>query len=77
MMPKKSGYSLCAFIKDNPNTNDIPVVMVTGFNTEITQEMAESIGADGYLAKPVQPKKIHDIISRLLMPNHRTAKLRR
>ena len=72
VMPKKSGYSLCAYIKGNPNTKDIPVVMVTGFNTEINEEIAEGMGADGYLVKPVQPNIIHDIISRLLMRDHRT-----
>ncbi|MFC1865700.1 response regulator [Chloroflexota bacterium] len=74
VMPKKSGYSLCAYIKGNPNTKDIPVVMVTGFNTENNEEIAEDMGADGYLVKPVQPNEIRDIISRLLMRNHRTTK---
>lgn len=71
VMPKKSGYSLCEYIKNNPNTKDIPVVMVTGFKAEINKDVVESVGADGYLEKPVQPNKIHGIISRLLMDDHR------
>lgn len=74
VMPKKSGYSLCAYIKGNPNTKDIPVVMVTGFNTEIGEENAESMGADDYLIKPVKPNELHDIISRLLMRTPQTTK---
>ena len=74
MMPKKSGYTLCVLIKSNPNTKDIPVVMVTGLDTEINKEIGENMGADGYLVKPVQPNKIHNIISRLLMCEHQTTK---
>ena len=68
MMPKKSGYTLCVLIKSNP------VVMVTGLDTEINKEIGENMGADGYLIKPVQPNKIHDIISKLLMCKYQTTK---
>jgi CheY-like chemotaxis protein len=67
IMPKKSGYSLCSYIKCNPNTKDIPVVMVTCLGTEIDKEIAEDMGADGYLVKPVHHNKMHDIISKLLI----------
>ena len=66
MMPKKSGYTLCAYLKSNRNTKDIPVVMVTGLSTEINKEIGEKMGADGYLVKPVRPNQLHNIISRLL-----------
>ncbi len=75
MMPKKSGYSLCAHLKWNPNTKDIPVVMVTGLNAEINQDIGDCMGADGYLLKPVQVNKIRDLISRLVDNNQQSRKL--
>ena len=66
MVPQKSGYTLCAHLKSNPNTKDISVVMVTGLGTEINKEIGEEMGADGYLVKPVWPNQLHNIISRLL-----------
>ena len=37
MMPNISGYTLCARLKENPNTKDIPVVMVTGLGTDMNK----------------------------------------
>jgi DNA-binding response OmpR family regulator len=74
MMPKKSGYTLCAHIKSNPDTKNIPVVIVTGLDTEINKEIGVNMGADGYLVKPAQPNELQNTISRLLMFKHQTAK---
>jgi DNA-binding response OmpR family regulator len=41
--------------------------MVTCLGTEIDKEIAEDMGADGYLVKPVHPNKMHDVISKLLI----------
>ena len=67
MMPKTSGYTICAQLKSNPKTKGIPVVMVTGLGTKINKEIGREMGADGYLVKPVRPDQLHDIISRLLV----------
>jgi CheY-like chemotaxis protein len=66
MMPEVSGYTVCAKIKDNPETKDIPVVMVTGLGNEFNKKIGEEMGADGYLTKPVTPDQLLSIISRFL-----------
>ena len=66
MMPQISGYTLCKKLKNNPNTQDIPVIMVTGLNMKMNEEIGGFMGADGYLAKPVKPKKLQSMITRLL-----------
>jgi len=71
MMPKTSGYTICAQLKSNPNTKDIPVVMVTGLGTKMNKEIGREMGANGYLVKPVQPDQLHGIISRLLRVDER------
>lgn len=66
MMPKISGYTVCAKIKGNPDTKDIPVVLVTGLGMEMNKKIGEEMGANGYLIKPVTPDQLLGIISRFL-----------
>jgi len=66
MMPKLSGYSVCALLKSNPDTKDIPVVMVTGLGAEMNMKIAKEMGVDGYLVKPVKPDKLHEVFYKYL-----------
>ena len=66
MLPKINGYALCEHLKNNPNTKDIPVVMIIGLYEEINKEISKEIVADAYLKKPVWPNQLYDILSRLL-----------
>lgn len=53
MMPRMSGFQVCAKLKRDPNTSDIPVVMVTALNEVADVERAVECGADDFLTKPV------------------------
>ena len=53
MMPRMSGFQVCARLKQNPATRDIPVVMVTALNEVGDVERAVDSGADDFLTKPV------------------------
>lgn len=53
MMPRKSGFQVCAELKADPKLRDIPVVMVTALNEAGDVERAVDAGADDFLTKPV------------------------
>lgn len=53
MMPRMSGFQVCAKIKKNAATADIPIVMVTALNEVSDVERAVESGADDFLTKPV------------------------
>lgn len=53
MMPRMSGFQACARIKADPQTRDIPVLMVTALNEVGDVERAVECGADDFLTKPV------------------------
>jgi two-component system cell cycle response regulator len=53
MMPRMSGFQVCAKLKKDPVTRDIPVVMVTALNEVGDVERAVESGADDFLTKPV------------------------
>ena len=55
MMPDMDGYQVCAELKANPVTQDIPVIFVTA-KTEVTDEQKGfELGAVDYITKPVSP----------------------
>jgi putative two-component system response regulator len=72
MMPGMSGYTLCKKLKGNPITSDIPVIMVTGLDTKMNEDIGCAMGADAYLAKPVKPKQLRNMVSRLLRTNNQS-----
>lgn len=53
MMPRMSGFQLCAKLKGEPATRDIPIVMVTALSDVGDVERAVESGADDFLTKPV------------------------
>ncbi len=53
MMPRMSGFQLCARLKADPATRDVPVIMVTALNEVSDIERSVESGADDFLTKPV------------------------
>lgn len=53
MMPRMSGFQLCAKLKADPKTKHIPIIMVTALNEVSDMERAHDCGADDFLTKPV------------------------
>jgi CheY-like chemotaxis protein len=58
VMPKLDGYQVCAMLKSDARTRDIPVVFVTGMDDPDDDEKGFAAGAAGYLTKPVRPAMV-------------------
>ena len=65
-MPKTDGFSLCKQIKQNPDTEHVKVLAVTGFDTPENRARIMNAGADDYLAKPLGKRDILDCVDALL-----------
>ncbi len=52
MMPVMEGTTLCQHVKNNFNTNHIPVILMSAKTTEADRIAGISIGADAYVTKP-------------------------
>ncbi|CAK0756748.1 two-component system, chemotaxis family, response regulator WspR [Gammaproteobacteria bacterium] len=52
MMPQMDGYTVCAKIKENPDTRDISVIFVTAKTDVPDQELGFNLGAVDYITKP-------------------------
>ena len=52
MLPGESGVELLKFLKANPDTCEIPVIMATAKGMEYDKIQSLDLGADDYLVKP-------------------------
>ena len=75
MMPEMDGNTLCAKLKSNPETNIIPVILLTAKSRDEDKLEGLETGADAYLVKPFNM----DILRRKvvnLIDSHRLLRLK-
>lgn len=66
IMPDKSGYEVCAFVRGQKALANTPVLLISGIvNDEVTKQ-ADSCHADGVLKKPFQGTSLKDRVLELL-----------
>jgi len=66
VMPRKNGYELCRWMKNEPKTKHIPVVMCTSKSEEFDVYWGMKQGADAYITKPYHPPDLVEVVNRLL-----------
>ena len=66
MMPKMDGTTLCAKLKSNINTNDVPIILLTAKSREEDQLEGLQTGADAYILKPFNMDILRRTIINLL-----------
>jgi DNA-binding response OmpR family regulator len=71
MMPRKNGYILCAELKKNKKTRDIPIILLTAVGeavptTSYSHADGKATEADDYIPKPVDAGSLVEAIERLL-----------
>ena len=60
MMPKKSGYDVCRYIRSQDE--EVPVIMLTAKGEEIDKVVGLELGADDYITKPFG---VHELLARI------------
>ena len=58
MMPEVDGFDVLQILKDDEETRDIPVLILTARNRSMDMEKARRMGAVDYLTKPFQPAEL-------------------
>lgn len=66
MMPRKSGYEVCAEVKSTPGMENINIVILSAKSQEIDREKGLAAGADEYITKPFSPQAVVDKVKQIL-----------
>lgn len=66
MMPKVSGYEVCRHLKQNKETQFIPVIVITALSELDDKLRAIELGADDFLVKPFNKLELTTRIKSLL-----------
>lgn len=65
-MPELDGFGAARRIREDEALRSVPIIAVTAFETEGFQLAARDAGFDGYLTKPIDFERLHDLMRRLL-----------
>jgi CheY-like chemotaxis protein len=65
-MPQLDGLAATRKIRENETLRNVPVIALTAFSTDGFRRAAYDVGIDGYLVKPINFERLHELLSRLL-----------
>lgn len=65
-MPMMDGLKLISLIRANARTKSIPIIIVTTEGAEEDRKRGLALGANAYIAKPIQPSDLLKAIASLL-----------
>ena len=77
MMPKMSGFEVCRRLKSNPETQTIPIIMVTALNEFGDIERGIDSGTDDFVSKPVNRLELLTRVRTMLKLKHLSDTLQR
>lgn len=67
LMPKMDGFAFCRHCKSDDNLSEIPFIFYTATYTDKKdEEFALSLGAEKFLVKPIEPKKLLKIVKEVI-----------
>ena len=66
MMPIMNGYEVCARLRLEDKTKNIPIILLSSAYTTDTVRQAKVAGGSGYVAKPFTPAELVGEIRKLL-----------
>jgi two-component system alkaline phosphatase synthesis response regulator PhoP len=62
MMPGVDGFTVCKTLKENPETEDIPIIILSARTQMMDKFKAIDLGADDYVTKPFDPLELENRI---------------
>ena len=65
-MPGTSGWNAVRAVRDQMETQDIPVIVITGLSGTRDRDASFAAGCDAYLSKPVSPRRLLEEVRRFV-----------
>lgn len=66
MLPGLDGFQVCRRLRGEANTANLPILMLSAKAQESDKAAGFKVGADDYLAKPVDPSNLVERVRNLL-----------
>lgn len=66
MMPIINGFNICRLMKSEEKCKEIPIILLTSRSEEEDRKIGEEVGADAYIAKPLNTQELLDRVKELL-----------
>jgi DNA-binding response OmpR family regulator len=67
LLPGMDGLEVCSRLRSDGRTKEVPILMLSEKAREADRAVAMRIGADDYLAKPVDPAQVVDLTQQLIV----------
>jgi len=58
VLPKMGGFEVIKILKEDPSTNEIPIIFVTALSDVDNERHGLQLGADDYIQKPFDPVSV-------------------
>jgi CheY-like chemotaxis protein len=71
MLPGITGIDLITRVRENPSTSELPIVMITGHEADVMDQLAKTAGANAFLNKPFNLGDFRATVQRLLPGSQR------
>lgn len=68
-MPDMDGYEVCQQLKSDPQTEEIPIIFISGLNEVLDKVKAFELGGVDYISKPFQVEKEMIVLKKSLKPS--------
>lgn len=62
VMPRKNGFEACKAIRENPQTSEIPIILLTTRGEADCVEAGFLNGCNDYLTKPINEKELLNMV---------------
>ena len=66
VLPGQSGFEFCRDLKTDQRTQHIPIIICSSKGTEADKLWGSMLGADVYLAKPINSQQIEQTVKQLV-----------
>ncbi len=66
MMPVMDGFEVLRQLKENEETRDIPIVMLTAKSTPEDREKCAQMGIAAYITKPFRLEELRETVKRIV-----------
>jgi DNA-binding response OmpR family regulator len=76
MMAGMDGFTFCEFLRREPSTADIPVIMITALSGQIPRVHGLVVGATDFVTKPFDVHNLMDRVGLLIEAQQQTLRLK-